>query len=112
MNPMSGKQAALQDVLKKYSLEPERIEVASGSQEIIFTFKANPKSCDNVAVQQDLCQIFDYAKSVAVVIPVEKTSQGPDLKLMDHITTADEERKNQIEAVKAKRLEVIQSENV
>ncbi len=71
MNPIIHKQNDLEELIKKYGLEPQRVEVNSASQELVFTFKTRIPECDSISVQRELVDIFDYTKSLSVIISPE-----------------------------------------
>ena len=71
MNPIIHKQNDLEELIKKYELKPQRVEVNSASQELVFTFKTRIPECDSISVQRELVYIFDYTKSLSVIISPE-----------------------------------------
>lgn len=70
MNPIVEKQAAMDKIIKKYALLPKSIEVSNKNKELVFTFEhLGHAQCDHYSVQKELRTIFDFSKSVSVVIP-------------------------------------------
>lgn len=74
MNPIVEKQAAMDKIIKKYALLPKSIEVSNKNKELVFTFEhLGHAQCDHYSVQKELRTIFDFSKSVSVVIPEAET---------------------------------------
>lgn len=68
MNQIETKQQALCAVTQKYALTAKKVEVDTERGELVFTFVCQDAPCDSIEVQQALLPIFDYSKSVSVVI--------------------------------------------
>ncbi|MEG0378858.1 MAG: PolC-type DNA polymerase III, partial [Eubacterium sp.] len=68
MNPIIHKQDDLKKLIEKYSLKTQRVEVNAQNKELIFTFKSLIPECDNLSIQRELSRIFDFTKSLSVVI--------------------------------------------
>ncbi|MEG0379002.1 MAG: PHP domain-containing protein, partial [Eubacterium sp.] len=110
MNPIIHKQKDLSALLERYQLEPERVELNAARREMVFTFKSRIPECDNISVQRELTGIFDYLKSLSVIINKpenEAQSLTPNSihKLMDTVDVEALAKKK--EQALNKRLQVI-----
>ncbi|WP_315307372.1 PolC-type DNA polymerase III [Pseudoramibacter alactolyticus] len=77
MSLIAEKQAAFKQVVAKYRLMPQKVEISEAQQALTLIFKSEDGSfCDRMAVQQELSAVFDYAKSVGVVIEAPLKSQA------------------------------------
>ncbi|MEG2284307.1 MAG: PolC-type DNA polymerase III [Eubacterium sp.] len=104
MNPIANKQNNLKKIIEKYSLEPQRVEVNTHNKELVFTFKSLVTECDNISVQQELSSIFDYSKSLSVVID---TVENKEATIVSKTVVHNHMEKSDYEALSKKKEAVL-----
>ncbi|MDO4288749.1 MAG: PolC-type DNA polymerase III [Eubacterium sp.] len=77
MNPIIHKQHDLSKLMEKYALEPQRVEIDSQNGELVFMFKSRIPECDKISVQRELTGIFDFSRSLSVIINAKEEGENP-----------------------------------
>ncbi len=115
MNPLIHKQSELKDLMGKFSLKPERIDVCSNNKEICFHFTSSASQCDEGVIQGTLKSIFDYTQRISVVVAKEEEKEGAPATqspLLEHIAVVPEKAPDTLSEEAARRLEEVRQKNI